>query len=103
VVRQLRWANVRQKGTQLQTRSKRISNETVPITRLLTRQLLAIGVRGPRERIFAKPTPASPSLDDLFTMTLVIANLTSYRWNDFVLWSDQQSPMTRLQVATLLE
>jgi integrase len=101
VVRQLRWSYVRQKGTQLQTRSKRYSDEIVPITRLLSRQLLAIGPKGTLERIFAKPSPESLSLDALFSAILVRTGLPGYHWNDFVEWSGRQSMTTKLQVATL--
>jgi integrase len=78
VVRQLRWSYVRQKGTQLQTRSKRYSDEIVPITRSLSRQLLAIGPKGALERIFAKPSAESLSLDALFSSILISAGLYGF-------------------------
>jgi hypothetical protein len=102
VVRQLRWSYVRQKGTQLQTRSQRYSDEIVPITRLLSRQLLAGGgPKGALERIFAKPRPESLSLDVLFSSILISAGLYGFHWNDFVEWSSRQSMATKLEVATL--
>jgi integrase len=101
VVRQLRWSYVRQKGTQLQTRSKRHSDGIVPITRLLCRQLLAIGPKSALERIFAKPRPESLSLDALFSAILLKAGLSGYHWDDFVEWSGRQSTATKLAVATL--
>jgi integrase len=100
IVRQLRWSYVRRKGTQLQIRSQRDSGEVVPITELLCRQLWNIGLRGPSERIFAKPDPTSLSLDALFQGLLVSASLSSYQWNDFVQWSNRQSATTKIQVAT---
>lgn len=100
LIRQLRWSSLNLPSLTLQTRSSRVGTRPLSITKLLIHQLLAIPRLNSSGRIFGKYRTQSPSIDLLLSKTIASSGLSMYRWDDFIRWSNQQTPAIRLAVAT---
>lgn len=96
---QMRWADL---DFETSTLTVRVNGKTrnVKMTPYLCRQLRAIP-RSSGTRVFGRSDPSKPRLGPLIQTLLNSSGLGAYKAVDFVLWSERQSPSTRLRIVTV--